>query len=455
MRVDAHCHLFNGRYAFREALAIGWDYLRGTYPHREARARRAETLPALTMSADWQERMRFLAGFFAVLKGSCDANFDLELAEFDASAMRAHRLVLLPLMMDIYYLFADDTADEAPDLPPPDRPLLERFHAHAELLVDTVLLHLIGILGRRGGTAAEQAETLKQAEAQMQTLAAAFETELHTSVGEMLAHLDAPAPFDFAVMPVSWGYRTHLEELFALQQAHPEQLYPFLAVDPRRPRVLDFVTRGTVRATGRPVLDRAHGPFYGVKVYPPLGYLPDDPRLQPLYAYCVEKDIPVTTHCQPGAFHNPRGTQERDGILLADPRNWAPVLAAYPTLRLNLAHFGGLESVQACAADGAAPAGDWTRTIVGLLDYPNVYTDFSAFTDPAAVDALAALITRHPAVGQKLMFGTDYVINMLHVDLEGKLREHFDRFAALSDALLADNALSFLGVESVTEAAHP
>jgi predicted TIM-barrel fold metal-dependent hydrolase len=443
VRVDAHCHLFNGRYAFREALAIGWDYARGTYPHREARTRRTLALPSQDLSAGWQERLQFMAGLFAVLKGSCDANYDLELAEFAASGMGTHPLVVVPLMMDIYYIFADDT-------PPPDQPLFERFHAHAETLIDTVLLHLIARLGRRGGTEAEKAETLAQARAQMQALTAAFEADLHASVGEMLANMGTPSPVDFAGMPVSWGYRTHLEELLALQTAHPARVFPFLAVDPRRPRVLDFVTRGRVRATGAKVLDPQQGPCYGVKLYPPLGYLPDDPRLHPLYAYCVAHDIPITAHCQPGALHNPRGTQERDGVYFSDPRNWQPVLARYPALRLNLAHFGGLESVRAFAADEQHPDGAWTRAIVALLEYPNVYTDLSAFTDPAAADALATLIARHPVVARKLLFGTDYVISMLHIDLEGQLREHFDRFTDLPHDALADNALRFLNVQALT-----
>ena len=44
-RFDVHCHYFNGAYAFREALAIGWNAMWGNYPHRTDRAMRLPAKP--------------------------------------------------------------------------------------------------------------------------------------------------------------------------------------------------------------------------------------------------------------------------------------------------------------------------------------------------------------------------------------------------------------------------
>jgi len=48
--------------------------------------------------------------------------------------------------------------------------------------------------------------------------------------------------------------------------------------------------------------DPMSGHFKGIKIYPALGYYPFDEHLLPLYLYCVQNDIPVTTHCTIGTI---------------------------------------------------------------------------------------------------------------------------------------------------------
>jgi len=38
----------------------------------------------------------------------------------------------------------------------------------------------------------------------------------------------------------------------------------------------------------------------GIKIYPALGYYPFDKNLLPLWLYCAQNDIPITTHCSVG-----------------------------------------------------------------------------------------------------------------------------------------------------------
>jgi predicted TIM-barrel fold metal-dependent hydrolase len=105
--------------------------------------------------------------------------------------------------------------------------------------------------------------------------------------------------------------------------------------------------------------------FIGVKVYNTLGYRPwgnaavDDKRrwifnrngrtrytvftgeqfdrvLADLYEWCVREKVPITAHCVSNGIEAYPGASLEFG----DPKFWRPVLARYPNLHLNLAHFG-------------------------------------------------------------------------------------------------------------------
>ncbi|GAH83666.1 unnamed protein product, partial [marine sediment metagenome] len=59
-------------------------------------------------------------------------------------------------------------------------------------------------------------------------------------------------------------------------------------------------------------------------------------KVKLLYKTCVERNIPITTHCSNGGFKAASNPQE-----LTDPgNNWAKVLKKYPDLKINFAHFG-------------------------------------------------------------------------------------------------------------------
>lgn len=50
--------------------------------------------------------------------------------------------------------------------------------------------------------------------------------------------------------------------------------------------------------------------FVGIKIYPALGYYPFDEDLLPLWLYCVQNNIPITTHCIIGTIFY-RGRMKR------------------------------------------------------------------------------------------------------------------------------------------------
>lgn len=84
-------------------------------------------------------------------------------------------------------------------------------------------------------------------------------------------------PMDMAYMgagkvPVPLEHQHH--ELALMRAEFGEMVIPFAAVDPRRPNVLGML-QDLVESKG----------FRGIKVYPNLGYRPDDPVLMEVWRY--------------------------------------------------------------------------------------------------------------------------------------------------------------------------
>jgi uncharacterized protein len=89
----------------------------------------------------------------------------------------------------------------------------------------------------------------------------------------------------------------------------------------------------------------------GVKIHPVVqGFMPDDPRMHPIYQACIELGIPVLSH----------SGSARDGAQYAEPKAFASVLRRFPDLRLVLAHLGG---------------GAWRQTAAFAEAFPQVSFD--------------------------------------------------------------------------------
>jgi len=447
IRFDSHCHLFNGEFAFREALAILWDIIRGRYPHEVARALGVKAIMPLSACDRWKAKLKYIASLFSVVTGSCEDNYQFELKGYAQSSIPNSQLVLMPLMMDIFYIFADGISfglKVSKEIPPTDENL-EQFKTQAKALMQDVLREASNTLALKSlTTKTARQENLQQIQTRMETLIDEYSAELSAQGKAGAPGLRAAAVFNFAGAEISWGFRDHFLELSALQQKYPKAVFPFLAVDPRRPNITQLVTNGKVISSGKKIISK-DGPFYGIKIYPPLGYFPNDPRLDDIYAYCQLKDIPITAHCQPVSFVNPLDPIPNPSQYFAHPNNWKSVLQKFPSLRLNLAHFGGVDSVIAYANDPTSSNGEWTKVIIDLLTYKNVYTDIAAFADPGIAPSLIKIL-KIPIVQEKLLFGTDYVINMLHGNLHGRIETYFNNLSTLPPRLFIDNPLKFLAV---------
>ncbi|MDZ4200452.1 MAG: amidohydrolase family protein [Kiritimatiellia bacterium] len=163
-----------------------------------------------------------------------------------------------------------------------------------------------------------------------------------------------------------------MEQMAQMILRYPGRFFPFVAVNPLRK------TKDDPRF--EKLLRRAVGQlgFVGVKLYPSLGYPLDSPDMRRVYDYCLEKELPITLHCNGGGF-TPANAEywkhadpsELETLLRSDPR--------YRALRICFGHFGGDDVL----ADGY-PFADkcWTAAIVNLMKAPesHVYADVSYHT---------------------------------------------------------------------------
>jgi predicted TIM-barrel fold metal-dependent hydrolase len=126
----------------------------------------------------------------------------------------------------------------------------------------------------------------------------------------------------------------------------------------------------------------------GVKVHPVLQrFLPDDPRMDEIFAACEELGMGVVAHA--GA--------SRSGTEWAEPAAYAALLDAHPRLKLVLAHLGGGRWKQAQQLAEAYPAVRFDLCeIIAWAGAPGAPTH----------DELGQMIK---GIGpERVMFGTDF-----------------------------------------------
>jgi predicted TIM-barrel fold metal-dependent hydrolase len=144
-----------------------------------------------------------------------------------------------------------------------------------------------------------------------------------------------------------------------------------------------------------------------------------------LYQFCCDKNIPVTAHCSDGGFAIVAEAND-----FTNPAKWACVLKEYPLLKLNLAHMG----MQSNKKMWLFSRTEWRDAVLKLVaDYPNVYADFScaAFGDEY-YKSLSELIN-NTHLQERILFGSDFMINLLWSPSYNKYIEDFCKTAHLAD----------------------
>jgi predicted TIM-barrel fold metal-dependent hydrolase len=207
---------------------------------------------------------------------------------------------------------------------------------------------------------------------------------LSTTIGAM-----DEAAVGVGLLSAWWGPRGALidnDEVASCVREHPGRLLGLASVDLYRPM-------DAVRELRRCVRERG---FRGLRIVPWLwGLPPDDRRYYPLYAECIELDIPF---CLQVGHTGP--------LMTSEPGRPIPYLEnvalEFPELRIVAGHIG-------------AP---WTQEIISLArKFPNLYVDTSAYKTTRFPEDFVAFMQGRGA--KKVMFGTNYPMLTAAACLEG------------------------------------
>ncbi|MCF8381728.1 MAG: amidohydrolase family protein [Bacteroidales bacterium] len=220
-------------------------------------------------------------------------------------------------------------------------------------------------------------------------------------------------------------YDEQIEKMKSVRDEFPNTILPFFAADPNNPKVLQNFLKV--------FSDKEDYKFFGVKIYPSLGYLPSHPELMNIYSLCEKNKIPVTAHCAGASVHSSKKTikdisgfhyvpgqgfvektitksfkRKKDyANFFNHPRNWIPVLEKYPNLKLNLAHFGGDNEWKDFLS---GKTDTWVETIMDLMGkHPNLYSDFSyTMYHPGIAKKLKSMVMENDLLASQLLYGSDY-----------------------------------------------
>jgi predicted TIM-barrel fold metal-dependent hydrolase len=265
------------------------------------------------------------------------------------------------------------------------------------------------------------------------------------------------------------------------------RFHPFMAFDPLRETLRGRtgapdvdVDVGVGLGVGAIALVRQaveQSGFIGVKMYPPVGFLPLgnetlvgadidadvgtgpgdvergralDRALRALYAICQAEEIPITAHASPSNEYA-LGFRE-----LAAPERWAPVLREFPLLRLNFGHFGhdngargahGVDAREAWMRQAAVLIEEHAHVYADLSGSPLVYDDSYALRWGANLKELCARFKRLPS---RLMYGSDWWLNRFEPGAESTVTVFARRLEEWlgprgRDDVMGRNALRFLG----------
>jgi predicted TIM-barrel fold metal-dependent hydrolase len=237
-----------------------------------------------------------------------------------------------------------------------------------------------------------------------------------------------------------------------------------------------------------------HQGLIGVKLYPVMGFYPLgneaaeaagetypgelmaianwgrklDDNLKALYEFCLSHDVPIMAHCSLSQYPS------LDAGKRASPSAWERLLESdsgrFRTLRLNLAHFGGLWDL---AKDAPEATATWTMALAQILNgdrYPNLYADVADYdavieypTDQIerngkVMEQLKRALPQGAAGRRKILYGSDWVMlsraaytDRYYPQMKRSIMARLDLTKSENDGFLGGNAARFLGLARSAE----
>ena len=198
---------------------------------------------------------------------------------------------------------------------------------------------------------------------------------------------------------------------------YPDRLIAFMGVDPRRKNAVEILEKG-IHEWG----------MKGLKLYPPCGFYPNEPVVEPLWEKARELEIPVMVHSGP--------TFPQLKMKYSQPIYLEDILTRYPGLNIIIAHCGGVL---------------WAEEVIGLRQFrDNVYADISGWQGMAHVDkeyAMQRLVHVYYNLRSKCLFGSDWPafnFQISHKDWVNLINHMENVETKLKRKLLGENAEKLL-----------
>jgi uncharacterized protein len=173
----------------------------------------------------------------------------------------------------------------------------------------------------------------------------------------------------------------------ACVRSYPDKFVGFAYADPCRPDCIELL-RHAVEELG----------LKGVKYGPIYNGVPlDDPRMTPIYDYCVQNDLPLTMHM--GTTFGRNTPLELGRAIHVDP-----VARRWPDLKMVLAHMGH----------------PWyEECIVVVRKHPNVFAEVSAlFYRPWQFWNILVTAQEYLVI-DKIFWGTDFPFSRVDESIDG------------------------------------
>ncbi len=168
---------------------------------------------------------------------------------------------------------------------------------------------------------------------------------------------------------------------------YPDKFVGFAYADPRRPDCMELLRHAVENLGMRGV---KYGPIYN-------GVPLDDPRMDPIYDYCVRNDLPLTMHMGTTFAKNAP-------VDLGRAIHVEPVAIRYPELKMILAHMGH----------------PWFEDCIAVIrKQPNVYAEVSAIFYRPWQFYNIMMSAQEYLVTDKIFFGTDYPFSSVEESLKG------------------------------------
>ncbi|MHA1127303.1 MAG: amidohydrolase family protein, partial [Candidatus Heimdallarchaeota archaeon] len=242
-------------------------------------------------------------------------------------------------------------------------------------------------------------------------------------------------------------YSKQLQGLKELKEKYKGKIYPFVAVDPRRADSSDDLL-----ALVEGWFDEYK--FYGIKIYPPLGYFPFDDKLEGVYKFALKKELPILAHASksgpvftrmkrnklidtiktglkdylPEEKLRFKGKRQREICnYFTHPENWKIAFEKFGKFKTCLAHFGGSgewerylnpstkgmcgEKIKSCKKK-KIEGRYWVDIIYDLMkENDNLYTDISMTLHNPEFFPILRVLLENPEVNKQILFGTDFYMD--------------------------------------------